>query len=163
MVRCKILKIFFLLYIAKYRCTFCCNRYCTWGTPLVFNINHYKPKNMICSWNWNTEYSSQAGGFLKCLLNNTLVSELIIFISSSGSSLIYKCSFPFTLLNSFFCCTLADLLVKIQNSFLMRKICRYIRKKRKNNASNFSFFILIWKYFKIGSGKSLDHFSHTKI
>lgn len=80
MVRCNILKIFFLLYIAKYWCTFCCNWYCTWGTPLVFNINHYKPKNMICSWNWNTEYSSQAGGFLKCHLNNTLVSWLSLLI-----------------------------------------------------------------------------------
>lgn len=41
----------------------------------------------ICPWNWNTEYNSQAGGSLKCLISNTLVSELIIFISSSESSL----------------------------------------------------------------------------
>lgn len=47
----EILKTLFLLYIARYWCTFCCKWYCMWGTPLVFNSNHHKLKNIICSWN----------------------------------------------------------------------------------------------------------------
>lgn len=80
----KILKIFFLLYIARYWCTFCCNWYCTWGIPLVFNTNHCKPKNKICSWNWNTGHSSQVSGFFKCLLNNTLVSWLSLLVPAEA-------------------------------------------------------------------------------
>lgn len=93
--------------------------------------------------------------FLKCLCNNALVSELIIFISSSGSSLIYKWSFPFTLLNSFFCCILADFLVKIRNSILIRKRCRCIGKKRKTMPLISEFFVFYGSTLKLVMGKVL--------
>lgn len=97
----------------------------------------------IGPWNWNTEYNSQAGGFLKCLLNNTLVSELIISSSESFLSTVYISAVsPLLSWTLFFCCTHADFLVKIQNSFLMRKICRCIQKKRKTMHLISDFFIM---------------------